>query len=58
MKTFLDQLEGERIMPEYNNFYQITNMNSWLFAGVRFLMNKLQPRVGYIVNACTKLTLH
>jgi hypothetical protein len=58
LATFTELLNGEKLAVEYSKIDQIANMNTFAFKALKFIMQKMQPRVGLILGACEKLNTH
>lgn len=58
MESFQEMLEGEEMIHEHSTFKKLSSMNGTLYGAMKWLVKMLQPRVGFVLEAATRLTLH
>jgi hypothetical protein len=57
-KAFTDALEGEDLVPEYEESSTITQLNCCLYGLVECFMKCSQPRMGTLVQASKKMSTY
>lgn len=58
MESFLELLEGEEMIHEHSTFKKLSSMNSTMYNAMKWLVKMLQPRVGLVLEAASRLSLH
>ncbi len=58
MESFQQMLEGEEMIHEHSTFKKLSSMNGVLFGAMKWLVKMLQPRVGLVLEAVTRLSVH
>lgn len=51
-------LEGQEMIHEHSTFKKLSSMNGTLYGAMKWLVKMLQPRVGLVLEAATRLSLH